>query len=754
MVGQISKRVAMISNDRPAHIHRLNAIGRAVPEMHKKWREFMKTNRAKSNVYDAEEQAVALLDIAAQVDKLRRLSDLNKWMSEGVAAVGDKACFGCSRAWRRFKIRLGYGFHAYAGDFWNLLDCVNYVMFARECCNAPLLPLLPLFPLRFLAQCVSCAFRSQNVAIAVSIMLRIIMIPRTDAAVAQIESTTLLEDPWESLVDSSNFINLYRLSFYNQIGTYINAFNSVLTWIKLFKYLNFFPDMRILTATLKVAAVPLGMFSIVMMIVLIGSGQGFFLAFGLDIWNFRSLPSSVLSLLRMAVGDFDYDGLQSSHYILGPSMFWLYIFLMLFILMSMFIALIAESYETAKKELNAEVDQRRTRSVASDDASAVLKVQARTQRVINMMADQNLISWPLEVEMKARLEERYTPTYGEVEVAEMLGGIGLLACCTKAGRLAKRAAKLADAGGLIMQEQLKLIAQDSKHAGRRRESPVDVFSDDSDAEEELQQLLSTTLKSRTEHAKVEKDKDTGPVGPRLKVTVIEARRVVELDNIPDPEYYVICRSGVITQRTASAGDDGSTGTADWEKPGGTVYFDCPDGRPPLMIELRLMTNSISNLTIADSLGEALFPIKVPAKPGGSAWAALREQYGDKNQGWTAEHWIEVKRGHENDDDDVEDLEDDHLDVEGELRIELAWEPLGRAKPGIAGLGGAGGLAEMVLKAKEQYKTIKEKECGGGGAGRVEARLKDLETALDTHKREVIRQLTAALDTDNSAVTAD
>ena len=52
----------------------------------------------------------------------------------------------------------------------------------------------------------------------------------------------------------------------------------------------------------------------------------------------------------MAVGDFDYRGLESSHYLVGPAMFWLYIFLMFFILMSVFIALIAESYEKAKQE--------------------------------------------------------------------------------------------------------------------------------------------------------------------------------------------------------------------------------------------------------------------------------------------------------------------------------------------------------------------------------------------------------------------
>ena len=47
----------------------------------------------------------------------------------------------------------------------------------------------------------------------------------------------------------------------------------------------------------------------------------------------------------MAVGDFDYEQLQQSQQLLGPLMFWVYIILVFFVLMSMFIALISEACE-------------------------------------------------------------------------------------------------------------------------------------------------------------------------------------------------------------------------------------------------------------------------------------------------------------------------------------------------------------------------------------------------------------------------
>jgi len=126
----------------------------------------------------------------------------------------------------------------------------------------------------------------------------------------------------------------------------------MLTWLKLFKWLNFFPSMQILTRTLNIAVVPLAWFSVIFLVMLIGAGQGFFLAFGLDMKEFRTFWTSCLALTRMAVGDFDYDQLEASHQFIGPILFWMYIFLVFFILMSVFIALISESYEEAKEQLS------------------------------------------------------------------------------------------------------------------------------------------------------------------------------------------------------------------------------------------------------------------------------------------------------------------------------------------------------------------------------------------------------------------
>ena len=56
LMMQISKRTEAVHENRPEHIAKLNTIGRQIPVMHRKYSDFMKTNRAKANMYDPEEQ--------------------------------------------------------------------------------------------------------------------------------------------------------------------------------------------------------------------------------------------------------------------------------------------------------------------------------------------------------------------------------------------------------------------------------------------------------------------------------------------------------------------------------------------------------------------------------------------------------------------------------------------------------------------------------------------------------------------------
>ena len=112
------------------------------------------------------------------------------------------------------------------------------------------------------------------------------------------------------------------------------------------------------------------------------------MAFGLDIEQYRNFPMAVLSLLRMSVGDFDYDELSDSHYWVGPAFFWFYIVLMFFILMSVFIALISEGYEEARDELRRESDQRESRTQSTGKVGVMVRAQMQVRREKTALGEQ------------------------------------------------------------------------------------------------------------------------------------------------------------------------------------------------------------------------------------------------------------------------------------------------------------------------------------------------------------------------------
>eukprot|EP01052_Picozoa_sp_SAG31_P017845 SAG31_NODE_1239_length_9169_cov_18.922492_9_plen_186_part_00 len=179
---------------------------------------------------------LAEISDSRQIESIREMQELSEWMSDSKSGSSQNTS-PCRGLWKSFNVKVRYGAREYIRDTWNLLDCFNYFLFLSY------------------------------------ILLRVAMISGINEAVAKIEATATFLDPWESREDGMNYINIYRLSFFNQIGTYINAFNSVFVWIKVFKYVNVFPSMRILTATLRVAFAPLAMFSMVMVVVLVGSGN-------------------------------------------------------------------------------------------------------------------------------------------------------------------------------------------------------------------------------------------------------------------------------------------------------------------------------------------------------------------------------------------------------------------------------------------------------------------------------------------------
>ena len=304
LMKQIEEKVRKVKSDRTHHIAALNKLGCRVTVLHESFQRLMNMDAEMRQAGDKpEHKAAAVLEVLkSTVDLKKRVLDLHSLKSKGKTGIR-----GCPT---RARIRVANATLVYCADGWRVLDMFNYIFFF------------------------------------VTFLIRLRLNPLMTQAEEDIEAinrTTPYAD--------DSYVLFYQATFWATLLTYAYAVNAVLTWLKVFKFLSYFPSMQILTRTLGYASGPLISFSIIFTVVLVGFGQSFFLAFGLDLVEYRTFPTSFFALLRMGVGDFDYNRLEQSHRTLGPGLFWMYIFLVFFILMSVFIALISEAYEKAKDEL-------------------------------------------------------------------------------------------------------------------------------------------------------------------------------------------------------------------------------------------------------------------------------------------------------------------------------------------------------------------------------------------------------------------
>eukprot|EP01047_Picozoa_sp_COSAG01_P050916 COSAG01_NODE_5194_length_4419_cov_6.478752_9_plen_167_part_01 len=83
-------------------------------------------------------------------------------------------------------------------------------------------------------------------------------------------------------------------------------------------------------------------------------------------------------------------------------LFWVYVFLMFFILMSVFIALISEAYEEAKGELKKSLEPGLHRKVVDDSEK---KVELHLEAITKLAHYASLISEPLYAKLREAIEE-------------------------------------------------------------------------------------------------------------------------------------------------------------------------------------------------------------------------------------------------------------------------------------------------------------------------------------------------------------
>jgi len=172
---------------------------------------------------------------------------------------------------------------------------------------------------------------------------------------------------------SSEYLDIFDLGYSFQLNARIAAGNTLLSFLKVFKYLQVSDRFNLLWITLGKAMHDLVSFLIIFSLFMIGFGVVGMLIFGPDIENYSTMTATLFTLFQMLLGDFDYEALRTSAPLVAPIYFGTYIISVFFILMNMMISIIIMGFEQAKSEQAAKQQNYMKVPFIYDTVTTILK---------------------------------------------------------------------------------------------------------------------------------------------------------------------------------------------------------------------------------------------------------------------------------------------------------------------------------------------------------------------------------------------
>jgi hypothetical protein len=136
----------------------------------------------------------------------------------------------------------------------------------------------------------------------------------------------------------------------------VKSFNSCLCYIKLVFYLSISHVFAKVTKTLSYSAESVFGFMIVEAITLGGFAVMFMITFGSKVYNYRTLSNSMFTLVKALLGDSNLDELREADWAVGPTFYFLYVGIQVFVVLNMIIAIISDAYIKAERQLKRSPD--------------------------------------------------------------------------------------------------------------------------------------------------------------------------------------------------------------------------------------------------------------------------------------------------------------------------------------------------------------------------------------------------------------
>ena len=125
---------------------------------------------------------------------------------------------------------------------------------------------------------------------------------------------------------------------------HVDAFNAFLSFLRIFYYLRLNTQLNLLTQTIEKAKAELMGIVFIFLIVFIGFALMAYVVFGTLLEGYRDFSTTISSLLRLLLGDFDYHELREEQRIYAPVIFAIFTIMANFLLLNMVIAVLNEAF--------------------------------------------------------------------------------------------------------------------------------------------------------------------------------------------------------------------------------------------------------------------------------------------------------------------------------------------------------------------------------------------------------------------------
>ncbi|XP_070577710.1 polycystin-1-like protein 2 [Ptychodera flava] len=149
---------------------------------------------------------------------------------------------------------------------------------------------------------------------------------------------------------SGDFVNLQEIAVWDELFLYVVSAVVFMSFLKFIHILRFNRNISLFGKTLRRASGSLVSFGIMFFVVSMSFSQLFHLVVGSSVSDYRTLITSAETLLSVTLGIFDYHATVKPQPILAPIIFFAFNFVSVFVLMTVFIAIIIYALEEAKAE--------------------------------------------------------------------------------------------------------------------------------------------------------------------------------------------------------------------------------------------------------------------------------------------------------------------------------------------------------------------------------------------------------------------